>query len=156
MTDNEAYRVPRLYFEVRITRDDEKALYTYIRQDETSLALFREWEEEWEAVHEDSESTHKAWRRLTENLRCEGNVEKDFLHYDNGKDNPKKKIYSLYRRAAVAAIVIIAFGVDLLAMKLTINRPEQYYAFTAPQGSTARFDHCQRATVAANSHIHHT
>lgn len=40
MTDNEAYRVSRLYFEGRITRDDEKALYTYIRQDETPLASF--------------------------------------------------------------------------------------------------------------------
>lgn len=68
-------------------------------------------------MHEDSESTHKAWRRLTEKLHFEGNVKKDLLRYDSGKDNPKKKIYSLYRRAAVAAIAIIAFGVGLLAMK---------------------------------------
>lgn len=152
MTDNEAYRLSRLYFEGRISRDDEKALYAYIRQDETSLTLFREWEEEWETVHEDSESTREAWLKLTENLRNERSEEKENRRSNNGEDKPKARIYSLYRRmAAVAAIVIIAFGAGLLAMKVLSNRPEQYYAVAAPLGSTTRFEMTDGTVVWLNA-----
>lgn len=148
MTDNEAHRLSRLYFEGRVSRDDEKALYAYIRQDDTSLNLFREWEEEWEAVHEDSETTRKAWRRLTENLRSDRSEEKEPLR----NDKPKAKTYSLYRRvAAVAAIVIIAFGAGLLAMKALSDRPEQYYAVAAPMGSTTRFEMADGTVVWLNA-----
>lgn len=141
MTDNEAYTLARQYFAGQISRKGEKELYLYLRQDETKLALFRQWEEEWKAAHEDSESTREAWRRLTENMR-----------HESTEDKPKARIYSPYRRvAAVAAIFILAFGAGLLAMKVLNDRPEHYYALTAPMGSTSRFEMADGTVVWLNA-----
>lgn len=148
MTDNEAYRLARQYFAGQISREGEKELYLYLRQDEAKLALFRQWEEEWEAAHEDSDNTREAWRRLTEALRSEDKP----VDYDNSETKPKARIYGLYRRvAAVAAIFILAFGAGLLAMKVLNDRPERYYALTAPMGSTSRFEMADGTVVWLNA-----
>lgn len=149
MTDNEAYRLARQYFAGQISREGEKKLYLYLRQDEAKLALFRQWEEEWETAHEDSESAREAWRRLTEALRSEDKPRTD---HDNSETKPKARIYGLYRRvAAVAAIFILAFGAGLLAMKVLNDRPERYYALTAPMGSTSRFEMADGTVVWLNA-----
>ncbi len=148
MTDNEAHGLARQYFAGQISREGEERLYLYLRQDEARFALFRQWEEEWEAAHDDSESTREAWRRLAKALRHD--KERGKTPYEESK--PKARAYSLYRRvAAVAAIFMLAFGVGLLAMKVINDRPEQYYALTAPMGSTSRFEMADGTVVWLNA-----
>lgn len=136
MTDSEAYKLAQLYFSGTISREDEMSLYAYIRQDDTTLALFRQWEEEWEAVHDDA-ATDEAWARLSKTI-----------HADSGESGisvttpptAKARTYSLFKYAAsIAAAVVITFGISFFVLKAVNNKPVEYYSLSAPMGSKSRF-----------------
>lgn len=137
MTDSEAQHLARLYFSGDISPEDETSLYAYIRQDETSLALFRQWEEEWETVHDDA--TEQAWASFARTIQPES--------------HSTSRLHLIYKYVAtIAATVAVTVGVGLFAMKsVNKDKPERFYALSAPLGSTAHFEMADGTMVWLNA-----
>lgn len=128
MNEQEARQLTLRYLSGVITRDEEQRLTAYLEAADAHKALFRQWEEQWQQEQHDDLSASDAWSRLEPMLVDEESV-----------DTPYHIRRSLWKKvAAVAAVVALLFGTAFATWQVASQRPEHYYALTAPMGSTSR------------------
>lgn len=113
------------YFQGNITRDEEKALLEFIGQSEANYTMFCSWESEWSRQHTNDEKTRKAWEEFESRI-----IMKD--------EKPAFTIRWRRRIAAVAAVALLLIITAFSTWYFTNDRPEAYYALTAPMGSKTR------------------
>ncbi len=124
MDEQEARQLTLRYLSGIITRDEEQRLFAFIEEDESHKALFRDWEEQWMRSSRVNPSANSAWELLEPMLQ------------DEEASRPNLHIWR--KVAAVAAVVLLLFGTALATWHVATQRPEQFYALTAPMGSTSR------------------
>lgn len=124
MDEQEARQLTLRYLSGIITRDEEQQLFAFVEEDESHKALFRAWEEQWTRSSRLVPSASSAWERLEPMLQDE--------------EAARPNLHIWRKVAAVAAVVLLLFGTALATWHLATQRPEQYYALTAPMGSTSR------------------
>lgn len=124
MDEQKARQLTFRYLSGIITRDEEQQLFAFIEEDERHEALFRDWEEQWTRSSRLVPSANSAWEMLEPML------------LDEETAHPNLHIWR--KVAAAAAVVLLLFGTALATWHVASQRPEQYYALTAPMGSTSR------------------
>lgn len=124
MDEQEARQLTLRYLSGIITRDEEQRLFAFINEDESHKTMFRDWEEQWMRSSRLNPSASSAWELLEPMLQ------------DEEATHPSLHIWR--KVAAVAAVVLLLFGTALATWHIATQRPEQYYALTAPMGSTSR------------------
>ena len=111
------------YFEGKISREDEKALFDYLAQDSEALATFRSWEAEWASRPHFDMVTESAWTR--------------FCDWMCGAEARRQR-RPMWRVAAAAAVVLLMLCSAFVGWYATSLQPEHYYTLTAPMGSKTR------------------
>lgn len=124
MDEQKARQLTLRYLAGVITRDEERQLFAFIEEDESHKALFRNWEKQWMQSSRLVPSANSAWETLEPKLQ------------DEAESRPNLHIWR--KVAAAAAVVLLLFGTSLATWHVATQRPEQFYALTAPMGSTSR------------------
>lgn len=124
MDEQKARQLTLRYLAGVITRDEERQLFAFIEEDESHKALFRNWEKQWMQSSRLVPSANSAWETLEPMLQ------------DEAESRPNLHIWR--KVAAAAAVVLLLFGTSLATWHVVTQRPEQFYALTAPMGSTSR------------------
>lgn len=124
MDEQKARQLTLRYLAGVITRDEERQLFAFIKEDESHKALFRNWEKQWMQSSRLVPSANSAWETLEPMLQ------------DEAGSRPNLHIWR--KVAAAAAVVLLLFGTSLATWHVATQRPEQFYALTAPMGSTSR------------------
>lgn len=119
-----------LYFEGKISMEDEKCLFGFIQSNEQNRAQFRQWEKEWQqSGREDVEVTNE-WKRLLCKIRTQEAIIPML---------PVRRL-SIWRKvSAVAAVVLLLVlgGYGVWEVKPYLQ-PETYFAFEAPYGEKSK------------------
>lgn len=123
MNEHEARQLTLRYLSGIITREEEQQLFAFIEEGDNK-ALFREWEKQWMESSRIVPSASSAWERLEPMLQDE--------------ETARPNLHIWRKMAAVAAVVLLLFGTALATWHVASQRPEQFYALTAPMGSTSR------------------
>ncbi|SFG03150.1 FecR family protein [Prevotella sp. KH2C16] len=110
------------YFEGKITRDEENALFEFIEQGDDQRALFHRWETEWKEQQTAHAETERAW-----------------LHFASNTIEAKAKsvvVLTLRHRIAIAAAVVALVMITAFSTwQLIDNLPGHEFALTTPMGS---------------------
>lgn len=110
------------YFEGKITREEENALFEFIGQGDDQRALFHRWETEWEEQQTAHAETERAW-----------------LHFASNTIGAKAKsvvVLTLRHRIAIAvAVAALVMITAFSTWQLVDNLPGHEFALTAPMGS---------------------
>ncbi len=123
MNEQEARQLTLRYLSGVITREEEQQLFAFIEEGDNKT-LFREWEKQWMESSRIVPSASSAWERLEPMLQDE--------------ETARPNLHIWRKVAAVAAVVLLLFGTALATWHVASQRPEQFYALTAPMGSTSR------------------
>lgn len=119
-----------LYFEGKISRDDEKYLFDFIQNDDANKAQFKQLEKEWLQLNQEDVEVLNEWKRLQCKIRTQEAIIPMF---------PARKL-SIWRKAAGIAAVILLFivgGYAVWEIKPYLQ-PETYFAFEAPYGEKSK------------------
>lgn len=124
-------RLAVLYFEGKISRDDEKCLFDFIQSNDSNRAQFKQWEKEWlHSRQEDVEVTNE-WKRL----QCKIRTQEAIIPMLPAQRKP-----SIWRKAiAVAAVILLLIvgGYAIWEVKPYLQ-PETHFAFEAPYGEKSK------------------
>ncbi len=123
MNEQEARQLTLRYLSGVITREEEQQLFAFIEEGDNKT-LFRGWEKQWMESSRIVPSASSAWERLEPMLQDE--------------ETARPNLHIWRKVAAVAAVVLLLFGTALATWHVASQRPEQFYALTAPMGSTSR------------------
>lgn len=121
-----------LYFEGKISRDDEKCLFDFIQNNESNLAQFKQWEKEWLQLKQEDVEVLNEWK----SLQCKIRTQEAIIPM-----LPARKL-SIWRKAAGIAAVILLFiigGYGVWEIKPYLQ-PETYFAFEAPYGEKSKME----------------
>ncbi|WP_455592541.1 FecR family protein [Bacteroides sp.] len=140
--EKDIHKLAIQYFEGKISREDETALFHYIERDESHRNIFRGWEQEWIATNESDLNTVNEWNSLQRKMRAQEAI----IPMIPVKQGLWRKI------AAVAAIVILTAGSTLGVWK-TVDalQPETCFTFEAPYGEKSKMILADGTVVWLNS-----
>lgn len=120
-----------LYFEGKISREDESRLYNYMEEDSENRCLFRQWEQEWLAGEKDSKALDEKWQVLQQRLKVAG------------KSSRETRIRLVHRPvfrylAAAAILVCVAVFSFKLVLYTFEPDPEKLFVFETPNGERSK------------------
>ena len=119
-----------LYFEGKISREDEKHLFEFIALNELNRIQFKSWEQEWIQSKQEDVEVANEWNRLQCKIRTQEAIIPMF--------STRKP--SIWRKAAAIAAVVLLFilgGYGVWQVKPYLQ-PETYFAFEAPYGEKSK------------------
>lgn len=120
-----------LYFEGKISRDDERCLFDFIQSNESNRAQFKQWEKEWLQLKQEDVEVLNEWKRLQCKIRTQEAIIPML---------PAQRKLSIWRKVAAVAAVILLFiigGYGVWEIKPYLL-PETYVAFEAPYGEKSK------------------
>lgn len=120
-----------LYFDGKISRADEVRLYMFINRDRANMALFRHWEQEWQAEKQDDSVMAEGWKNLQTRM-----ADKPRMEVRQGRRKPAHTRF-WYLAAAVALVCIAVFSFRLV-MDAFRQDTEKYFVFETPKGERSK------------------
>jgi len=143
MKKEEVYKLAILYFEGKISPEEESVLFKFITQNEQHKKLFNTWENEWIQNEERKNTLQKDWNLLQNKIQTRNTIAPIF----------KINRSSLFRRiAAVAAIVVITISVTIAFYELFSPIPENnLFIVETPNGEKSRITLSDGTVVWLNS-----
>lgn len=130
------------YFEGRITRVGEKALFDFINRNPHNLSLFRAWEKEWLSAERIDAATDEQWRRLQVRLATKEAIRPMIV----------RSRFTLKRVMYAAASVIFVVGIALGAYTyFNAASDETYFISEVPLGERSKVILADGSTVWLNS-----
>lgn len=133
-----------LYFDGKISRADEARLYAFIDGDRANMALFRRWEQEWQAERQDDSVVAQGWKDLQARM-----ADKPGMTVRQGRRKPAHARF-WYLAAAVALVCVAVFSFRLV-MDAFRHDTEKYFVFEAPKGEKSKLTLADGTVVWLNS-----
>ena len=120
--EQEIRRLAQLYFEGKITLQDEPALYAFISEKKQNTILFKQWEREWMQQVKTDLSVHREWLRLQNRINL-----------------LKKNRFSYWSQIAAAAVIALLMTTTALGFyeNSRLNRNELFTVET-PMGEKSK------------------
>lgn len=126
MTTENIKQIAQRYFAGQTTPDEERQLMAFISESDAHQALFRQWEDAWQAAPEEQPATEEAWQQVTAHI----------TEADAATTQRPARLRVIRRWVAGVAAAIALLLVGAVAARYYMSmEPETFYTSMAPAGS---------------------
>lgn len=133
-----------LYFEGKINRADENRLYEFINENKANMAMFRQWEQEWQNQKRDDSVELRGWKNLHTRM-----TDKPGMTVSH-KEHKLTHMHIWYLAAAVAVFFVAVFSFKL-TKDTSGQDAKKYFVFETPKGERSKLTLADGTMVWLNS-----
>lgn len=128
--ENKTYELALLYFEGKISPENESVLFEYISKDKKNEYRFRQWEKDWMLSEKSNPDIVKEWDRCKVRIQTR-EIVSPMIHI---------KTLSVWRKvAAIAAIVVLSIGGTIgISKMITASESNEFFVLEAPYGEKSK------------------
>lgn len=128
--EKDIHKLTILYFEGKISREDEKYLFDYLRDNDSNQTQFKLWEKEWMQSKQEDVEVASEWKRLQCKIRTQEAI------------TPMLSIgkLAIWRKVAAIAASVLLFilgGYSVWQVKPYLQ-PKTYFALEAQYGEKSK------------------